>query len=306
MRPGETAGPALTAIAHDILGKGRGALDDIARQDAAPAVHDYRKVMKRWRGFLKLVEPFLPPRDRWLRITARDLARQLASARDGQAALDALADLEGADLGLSKTSWATMRSRIEAARHSAELRTLTPELRTQLDAALTMAAHSVDAWGLHSVSFHALAGELARHYERARDAVASTAWDEAAPEHLHELRKRVVVHRYQMELIEPVWPRFGKLWIAEAQRLRERLGSHQDLVVLAGLTAPHQVLAPWRSRLTPLIETRKAAHRAAARRLAGRLFAERPKAFRRRIEALWGNAAKASSPADAAPAREDA
>jgi hypothetical protein len=98
------------------------------------------------------------------------------------------------------------------------------------------------------------------------------------------------VHRYQMELVEPLWPRFGKLWIAEAQRLRERLGSHQDLAVLAALTGPHQVLAPWRSRLAPLIAARKAAHVEASRRLAGRLFAERPKAFRRRMLGLWDSA----------------
>jgi hypothetical protein len=69
--------------------------------------------------------------------------------------------------------------------------------------------------------------------------------------------------------------------------LRERLGTHQDLAVLAALTAPHQPLAPWRSRLVPLIAARKAVHAAAAARIAGRLFAEKPKAFRRRLMALW-------------------
>ena len=73
----------------------------------------------------------------------------------------------------------------------------------------------------------------------------------------------------------------------EAQRLRTRLGQYQDLAVLAALTAPHQPLAPWRSRLTPLIEARRDAHLKTAARLAGRLFAEKPKAFRRRIAALW-------------------
>ena len=56
---------------------------------------------------------------------------------------------------------------------------------------------------------------------------------------------------------------------------------------LANLTAPHQPLAPWRSRLTPVVEGRRAAHLKTSARLAGRLFAEKPKAFRRRIEALW-------------------
>ena len=104
---------------------------------------------------------------------------------------------------------------------------------------------------------------------------------------LHDLRRRVVAHRYQMELVEPLWPKFGRLWVAEAQRLRDRLGAFQDLSVLLGFTAPHGALAPWRSRLTPLIDARRAAHAKAAQRIAGRLFAERPRAFRKRMEALW-------------------
>ena len=104
---------------------------------------------------------------------------------------------------------------------------------------------------------------------------------------LHDLRRRVVAHRYQMELVEPLWPKFGRVWVAEAQRLRDRLGAHQDLSMLLAFTAPHQVLAPWRSRLTPLIAERQAAHAKASSRIAGRMLAEKPRAFRRRIEALW-------------------
>lgn len=118
-------------------------------------------------------------------------------------------------------------------------------------------------------------------------AVVPDNWVDADPEHLHDLRRRVVEHRHQMDLVEPLWPRLGKVWAEEAQRLRSRLGSCQDLGVLAQFTAPHQPLAPWRSRLSPLIEARKNAHLKSAQRLAGRLFAEKPKAFRRRIAALW-------------------
>ena len=112
-------------------------------------------------------------------------------------------------------------------------------------------------------------------------------WSKAEPDTLHELRTIVVAHRYQMELVEPLWPKFGKLWVAEAQRLRDRLGAFQDLSVLRGFTVPHGALAPWRSRLTPLILARQEKHAKAAQRIANRLLAERPKAFRRRLEALW-------------------
>jgi CHAD domain-containing protein len=285
LRPGAPVAPALGAIAHDIIAEARAALDDPARPDAV-AVHDYRKAMKRWRAFLKLLRPFLGADGERLRLEARDFARRLAGARDVQAALDALSDVGKAEPGLSSASMATTRGRIEAIKRAAETTTLTPALREELRAALDGAGHAANVRHLDDLAFADVAAELARHYGRARRAIPRD-WLDAAPEDLHELRQRVVEHRYQMELIEPVWPRLGKLWTGEAQRLRERLGSHQDLVVLARLTAPRQPLAPWRSRLAPLIDQRKAVHAAAAERLAGRLFAERPKAFRRRLEALW-------------------
>jgi CHAD domain-containing protein len=291
LRPGEAIGPALIAVANDILAEARAALDDPERSDAV-AVHDYRKAMKRWRAFLRLIEPFLGVEGTHLRIEARDLARELAGARDVQAALDALADLEAADLGLSPTSLDTIRGRIEAIKRTAETTTLTPEMRTRLRTALDAAVRAAEAWPLGRVGFAEISGELAFGYRRARRAIPAD-WSKAEAEELHELRQRVVEHRYQMEIVEPAWPRMGKLWVNEAQRLRERLGSHQDLVVLAGMTAPQRPLARWRSRLSPLIEQRKARHVAAARRLVGRLFAEKPKAFRARLQALWDNQADA-------------
>ena len=46
-----------------------------------------------------------------------------------------------------------------------------------------------------------------------------------------------MIHRYQMDLVEPLWPRFARMWTAECQRLRDRLGQYQDLLVLAALPA---------------------------------------------------------------------
>ena len=74
---------------------------------------------------------------------------------------------------------------------------------------------------------------------------------------------------------------------AEAQRLRDRLGAHHDLDILRQLTEDDRPLAHWRSQLTPLIAARQAAHASAAMRLAGRLLAEKPKAFLQRLTSLW-------------------
>ena len=112
-------------------------------------------------------------------------------------------------------------------------------------------------------------------------------WRAASAHDLHELRQSVVVHRYQMEIVEPLWPRLGKAWVKEAQRLRTRLGRHQDLIVLARYAEPHQPLARWRSRLQSVISQRQSQHVTVARRISGRIFAERPKAFKHRLEAMW-------------------
>jgi len=219
-------------------------------------------------------------------VEARDHARELSGARDAQAALEALDDLAEAGGGLSPRTLAAMRGRLDEIRRAAEASSLTAAVRARLLAGLETAAAAIEGWPLERLTFADVARELARSYRRVRrDAPAD--WRAAEPEVLHELRSRVVAHRYQMELVVPLWPKFGRVWVAETQRLRDRLGAYQDLSVLRGFTAPHGALAPWRSRLTPLILARQATHAKAAQRIGGRLLAEKPKAFRRRLEALW-------------------
>jgi CHAD domain-containing protein len=289
VRPDIAIGEALRAVARDILAEARAALEDRTKPDAV-AVHDYRKAMKRWRALLRLLAPFLGDLGERLRVDARDLARALAGARDAQAAIDALEDLaeaEGEDIvPLSPRSMGTIRGRLEALRQNAESASLTDGMRQRLLDSLDTAAAAVTLWPVEQVDFGMLSQRLADGYRAVRRAVPD-AWIGTEPESLHDLRRRVVAHRYQMELVEPLWPKLGRLWVSEAQRLRDRLGSHQDLEMLAAFTAPHKALAPWRSRLAPRIAARQAAHARNAARLAGRLLAEKPKAFRQRLKALW-------------------
>ncbi|MCC6778015.1 MAG: CHAD domain-containing protein [Hyphomicrobiales bacterium] len=284
LRPKLAVGEALRAVARDILAQARTAVTDPALPEET-AVHDFRRAMKRWRALLRLLEPFIGPEARQLRDEARDLAGELAGARDSQAALDALADLESHGLDLSARSLKTVRQRIEAIRGSAH-GLLDADMRARLVVALDRAGALVARWPLHTLTFDDVADQLMRFYGRAQRLIPQD-WSAAEAEALHELRKRVVVHRHQMDLIEPLWPRFVKMWTGEAQRLRDRLGKHQDAEVLARLMGPRQPLARWRSRLTHGLEHRRTAHKAASARIAARLFVEKPKALRRRLAAMW-------------------
>ena len=287
IKPKTAIGPALRAVAGDILTRARAAMGDPQRS-TQDAVHEFRRAMKQWRALMRLLAPFVADAER-LRIEARDHARSLASARDGQAALNALDHLGDKGAALSARSTLSVRGRIEALRGSEERAVLTDELRDAIAAWLDATAAATELWPLDAADFTTVAAQLAAGYRSARRRMPAD-WALATPEDLHELRQRVVNHRYQMELVEPLWPRFGRMWTGEAERLRDRLGKYQDLAVLERLTGPHQPLAHWRSRLVPLCTEQRAALSKRAERIARRLFAERPKAFRHRLEALWEEA----------------
>src|SRR6266478_671260 len=279
LRPSVAVGEALRGVARDILAEARTAIEDSTKSDA-DAVHDFRRAMKRWRALLRLGEPFLGEEARRLRDEARDLAHALTGARNAQSALDALADLEKHGLALSARSIAGLRQRIDGVREAAET-TLNADMRLRLGSALDQAAIVVERWPLHTLTFDDIADQLTRFYRDARRMIP-THWPDTDAEELHELRKRVVIHRYQIDIIEPLWPRFVKMWCGEAQRLRDRLGKHQHV-----LMGPHQPLARWRSRLATAIAERRAAHVAGAARIAARIFVEKPNALRRRLDAMW-------------------
>src|SRR5882672_7282647 len=240
VHPDMAVGEALRAIARDVLSEARGVLDNQEKNNAV-AVHDYRKAMKRWRALLRLLQPFLGDEGQHRRIEARDFARELAGARDAQAAIEALEDLVESEAPLSPRTIASIRGRLDETRLGAEAATLTQAVRARLIIALENSVNTIDGWPVDQITFADLARELAKTYRRVRKD-APEDWRAAKPEVLHELRSRVVAHRYQMELVVPLWPKFGRVWVAEAQRLRDRLGSFQDLSMLRDFTKPHAAL----------------------------------------------------------------
>jgi CHAD domain-containing protein len=288
LEPKSAIGPVVRAIAAKILATARLAIADPERTPE-DAVHEFRRTMKEWRALMRLLAPFIPDATRW-RQDGRDHARSLAHARDGAAALMAFEGLLNKGiLVLSARSGETIRSRLEGLRAGQEQSVLTPALRDRIVAWLDTAAAAVDQWPLDPFDFSSIAAQLTDAYRDARRRIPSD-WAMASAADLHTLRQRAVNLRYQMELVEPLWPRFGRMWTDEAERLRGRLGQCQDLEVLRRLTDPHQPLAHWRSRLAPAIAERSTALTQRAARIAHRLFAERPKSFRHRLETLWENA----------------
>jgi CHAD domain-containing protein len=289
----DIAARTLAALLRDIVAGGRKPIETPDISDAA-AVHDLRKALKRWRAILRLIAPMVGDEAELMRVEARDLAREIAAARDGQAAQEAFADLGDVGDGLpnlSARSRAAIAERLAEISARAEAIGLTSERRAQISDMWTRAADAFERWPLERFDRSEAAARLTVFYRRVCAAIPDD-WSNARPEALHRFRQRVVEHRYQMELADPLWPKLMRVWVSEAQRLRDRLGAHHDLAILQQLTEPHQPLARWRSQLEPLIAERQAGHVAAAKRLTGRLFAEKSKAFRQRLASLWEHRAQ--------------
>jgi CHAD domain-containing protein len=272
----------LTSLLRDIVANGRKPIEAPDISDAQ-AVHDLRKALKGWRAMMRLIAPVIGEEAETMRIAARDLARETAVARDGQAAQEALADLGD---GLRPRSRPAIDARLTALRTDAEAFSLTPERRTRISQMWCDASAAIKRWPLQDFDRTEAARQLAASYRRVRGVLPKN-WEKADADALHKLRQRVVEHRYQMELAEPLWPKVMRVVVSEAQRLRDRLGAHHDLDILRQLTDDDRPLVQWQSHLTPLISARQAAHAAAAKRLAGRLLAEKPKAFFQRLTSLW-------------------
>ena len=263
-------------------------MEDRKRVEAV-AVHDFRAAMKSWRAFLRLVEPHLGPRsaDGAPRPATWPGCSPAHATPKPRSMPWPTPSTHAPSHRLSSQSWETIRA--QAGGYSRRRRRPRASHRPSapaISAALDRAEARIERWPLDEVTFSDVAEGLREDYRRARHLIPDD-WRAASAQDLHELRQRVVVHRYQMELVEPLWPRLGRSWVREAQKLRNRLGKVQDLAVLSRYAEPHQPLARWRSRLQSVISQRQAQHVAASRRIAGRLFAEKPKAFRQRLEAMW-------------------
>lgn len=291
----DLAARTITGALRDIVAAGRKPLETADIPDAT-VVHDVRKALKHWRAMMRLVAPVVGKEAEEMRLQARDLGRQIAAARDGRAAQEAFSDvLKEAGALLPERTRAAVAELLARRRAGAEATGMTAAARANVTAMWKRAAAAIERWPLANFNHAEAARQLGTSYRRVCKAIPGD-WSTANPDALHKLRRRVIEHRYQLEIAEPLWPKVLRVWVNEAQRLRERLGCHHDLAVLQHLAGPGQPLSQWASQLVPLIAARQAAHAAGARRLAGRLFAETPKAFLARMTALWEHGEREGDP----------
>ncbi len=106
------------------------------------------------------------------------------------------------------------------------------------------------------------------------------------PELVHEWRKRAKDLWYQLRLIRRAWPELLEETVDRTHELADLLGDHHDLTVLAADLDARSTVGSER-QLAELIEQRQGELLDGALALGERIYAEKPKAFGRRMRAYW-------------------
>lgn len=264
-----------------------------AAQDTDPAgpVHEARKTMKSLRALLRLVlgaldGPCFERED----VTFRDVARLLASAREHTAARVALDRLaaRAATIGPDTATWGRARMQLDAVTDGRGADRPTAAALEAATAALVAAHERVEAWSLDRDGWSALRGGLRRTYARGRSGFAA-ARRHPTVSRLHEWRKWVKHHQYQLRLLRHGWTAALRVRRDALDELGELLGDDHDLALLSELLRPDGARAAVAGgeleAILVALEARRTELQRTAFQLGARLYVERPRHLVRRLAA---------------------
>jgi CHAD domain-containing protein len=167
---------------------------------------------------------------------------------------------------------------------------------------LQAARRRVEDWELRDRGWKALAGGLERSYRRGRHAF-KLARAEPTPQNLHDWRKRAKDLWYHLRFLRPLSAATMRGQADQAHRLSDLLGDDHDLWVLReALTSMAGEIPADLEPLVAAVDHRRTELQRDALLLGERVYAERPKAFLRRLRRYW-KAWRAETPRGRASAR---
>ncbi len=283
------AGEALRRLMRKTM---RALAQDLEQARSGKTVHPARRRLKLARSQLRLMRPALGAESfREENQTLRDAAQRLAGLRHTEAMIEAIAKLkaEAEDLAPDMAVFAALEAAArdhredvaspqDTARSIAEALALIEELRGR-----------ISSWTLPKRDISLFVEGMRACFAKARRLLRQGLERQEMPL-LHEARKSVIHHLHHIELLAPLWPKLFKVWAGELQTLREDLGDLNDLDDLAAeldrADSPFAAVES-KARAVELIDRRRKSILARIASETGHLFAEEPKNFAARIDALW-------------------
>lgn len=284
--------PVADGLLRVACGRLEHAIGELAGEsDSGPveAVHEARKDIKKLRALLRVArDPLGRELVRRENTELRDIAGGLGALRDADVAGETLDKLAAdcPDL-LTPAAAGRLRRALEGADPTGP-----PDREREMEAArerLELVLDRAEDWQLGGEDWELLGEGMRRSYRRGRRRMRAAA-DDPTDEALHEWRKRVKDHWYQLRLVRCAWPSPLEAVAEEAHLVSEQLGDDHDLGLLAerfGDGSDGPASEGDRERLGQAVERRRGQLREAAFTAGARIYAERPKVFELRFARYW-------------------
>jgi CHAD domain-containing protein len=285
---------AIVRCAREQLDRAIGELTEGIGDDPVGAVHAARKAVKKERSLLRLARGAMSPKQRRRENRAlRDAARGLSGVRDADVMIQTVAQLSESFAGqLPEATFAAVTERLERDRDARRGRPAGSGSGADAMQELGAVRLRIDDWQLTKGGWSAIQSGLLRSYRRGREAFA-LAQRQPSLEDLHAWRKRVKDLWYHERLLASICGPAVSGQAKDAHRLADLLGDDHDLGVLRQtLTGDHLAVAVDLDAVVGLIDHRRAELQTEAIHIGERVYAEKPKAFRRRMKRAW-NAGRA-------------
>jgi CHAD domain-containing protein len=289
LEPDETLSGEILRCATAQLDRAVAELTQNVDADPEKAVHAARKAVKKERSLLRLARGSIGDRRRRRENRAlRHAARTLSSARDAEALLATIDDLATRYAGqLPERTFEVVRAPFVHRRDAQREQLGRSDLTHQAAAELAAVRGRIEDWELAETGWSALEPGLLRAYRDGRTAF-QRAQDHRPEADWHQWRKRVKDLWYQQRLLSGVAGPACAGQAKDAHRLADLLGDDHDLVVLRqALTREASHTAADLNAVLGLIDHRQQELRSQALGLGGRVYAEKPRAFVRRMRAMW-------------------
>lgn len=287
----ETIPIGIKRIADEQIESAIYALTRSIKANRAKAIHSARKHFKKLRALVRLVRDDVG-QEAYKRenVCFRDAGRELSDVRDAEVRVETLNQLidhyrDSLDPEQFEGIRQVLIDAYETARKSEgpgkeEIAAIVSDLEA--------AQVRIQEWEIQN-EWEAIQDSLHRVYKRGYRSF-SKACEQTTPENLHEWRKRVKYLWYHLRLLSPMWPKTLKTMRKQTKKLSDLLGDDHDLTVLRTfivddpeMFADHEQLGV----LLALIQRRKLELQTQARFLGQRLYAEKPKAFNKRMRGYW-------------------
>jgi CHAD domain-containing protein len=270
---------ALRAVLVERLEHAHDALRDADPDAAAEAVHGARKDIKKARALLRLARPGLPEETyRSENAALREVARSLTAAREADVLTETLELVAARLVGrMPEPELEALRVRVAeiAASSRPPQASGASAIPDETIGALAEAVVRAGALELDRCDTDTLVAGSVRAYAHGVRALTVAQHDTTAA-NLHDWRKRAKDLWYHQRLLRDAWPELFKAQADAADRLTKLLGDDHDLAQLA----EH---LPDEPDVLEAITELRAELQADAFTLGLHLYAEKPKAFGRRL-----------------------